>query len=465
MLVSIRWALCPAALAMLWISPAAARTYTLYDAVTDAVLGSDVVAAAEARSSGVRAQADETLAMFFPSLTFTGGWAHLDTTPYVETTFDVGELMPPEIMDMFETFAPDVEIGPTTIRLDMGRQDMFQFQLQAEQILFAGTGLHRQRAMAMAQLRSAREEERVARHEVAFMAEELFWTLAFARQALEVAQQAIETAETHVGLLEAFVEVGLATESDLMAARVQLASLNLTRLQARQGADLAESAFRTIVHVPPGEAVELDVTQGPLPLSVPDDEDELAAVARQSRPEMRMLDQQLASTRHAAGAAWSSWLPAFALMGNVYLRNPDRASEPNFYWSADVTLGLQWKLWDRGAALHRNRQARAGMQQIEAMQRQLVDGIALEIDQANAALREADEQVKVASEAVALAQESLRLVQLNFGEGMARNVDVLEAQTALSKARLDALGAETHYHTAEARLRKAVGVDIGGMGT
>ena len=444
-------------------SAAAGRTYTLSQAVGEALRQSDAVVVAEAKTDMERAKADEALLMFFPRVGLTGGWAHLDSVPYVEQTVDFADWLPADLTEnpLFGDMFADME--PVTLQLEFGRQDMFQFQLQAEQILFAGTGLHRQRAMAMAQLRSAREEERTAEHEVVHQAEELFWKLALARQALQVTEEAIETAGTHVELLEAFVEVGLASDADLMAARVQLASLRLNALRARQGVDLAEAAFRMIMHVPDGESIELDVDAGQLPLGVDVEASALTELARDSRPEMKVLGEQMTSVRHAAGASWASWLPALALQGNVHLKNPDRANEPNFYWSADITVGMQWQLWDRGTALSRNRQAKAGMRQIEAYRRQLRDGIKLEIDIALAAYREADEQRVVAGEVVGLAEESLRLAKLNFGEGVARNVDVLEAQTVLSKARLDSLSAETNYRIAVAGLRKATGLDVEGL--
>ncbi len=459
----LRFSLPLLALILCLPTAATARTYTLAGAVGEALRLSDAVVVAEAKTEMEKAKADEALLMFFPRVALTGGWAHLDSVPYVEQTVDFAEWLPEDLTEnpLFGDMFADME--PVTLQLEFGRQDMFQFQLQAEQILFGGTGLHRQRAMAMAQLRSAREEERTTEHEVVHQAEEMFWKLALARQALEVTQEAIETANTHVELLDAFVEVGLASDADLMAARVQLASLRLNALQARQGVDLAEAAFRMIVHVPDGESIELDLEGGQLPLGVDVEAQALTEIARDSRPEMKVLGEQMTSVRHAAGASWASWLPALALQGNVYLKNPDRANEPSFYWSADITLGLQWHLWDRGQALSRNRQAKAGMRQVEAYRRQLRDGIKLEIDVAMAAYREADEQRTVAAEAVELAQESLRLAKLNFGEGVARNVDVLEAQTALSKARLDALGAETSYRIAVAGLRRASGLDVEGI--
>ncbi len=439
--------------------PAGARTFTAREAMTEAVAASDAVAAAEARTDQERAEADAALLMFFPAATLTAGYVRMDTAPYTEMTLDFTSMLPQDLLDnpLFGQYFEDVE--PTTQRIEFGREDNLQFQLQAEQVIFAGTGLHRQRAMAVAQLQSAREDERVARHEAAMNAEKTFWQLALAREAIGVTDEAIETAEAHIAVLESFIAVGMASNSDLMAARVQLASLKFDRLRAEQSAELAESAFRMWVHVPDGESIELDRDRETLPLRIPEQRDAIVDLARDSRPELRMLDHQHDRARHGAGAAWASWLPAVVFRANMYVKNPDRANEPDFYWSGDLTVGLQWSLWDRGAALTSNRQARAGMRQVEAYRRQLSDGVGLELDKALSERREADEQRRVARETVELAEESLRLAQLNLGEGMARNVDVLEAQTQLSKAQLDRLMAETNYHLAEATLRKAIGQD------
>ncbi len=437
----------------------AARTYTLKEAVGDAVRQSNSVAAAEAKVAGARAKADEALYMFTPKLNLSGGWAHLDTAPYVDTTIDINALLPEEM-----TTNPFLEptlssMEPQSMRIYMGRQDNFQLQLQAEQILFAGTALYRQRAMALADLHATQEELRSARHDAVYQAEELFWRLALAREAVKVTAEALETAEAHVKLLDSYVKTGVATEADRMSARVQVASLKLTAMQVGQSAEMAENAFRALMHVPDGEPIELDLEEGLLPLDMDVDLDTLVDRARESRPEMRMLDHKRVSTEQAAGATWASWLPAVALQGNVYLKNPDRAIEPNWYWSGDITLGFQWNLWDRGAALNKHRQAMAGLAQIDAYRRQLRDGIQLEIQQAVSTYRQADEQLQVAKEGVSLAEENLRLREVAFEQGVSRSVDVLEAQTSLSKARLDELQAETNYHIAVAGLRRALGID------
>ncbi len=440
--------------------PAQAREYTLAEAVHAALAGSDEVEIARAKTAAEQAKADEALLMFFPSATLTGGYARLDTAPYTVTTVDIADMLPSSLVDdpLFGQFFEDIE--PMEWRIEFARLDNFQVQLQAEQIVFAGTGLHRQRAMAMANLRSAREEERAVAHEVVYQVEELFWQLAYARQAIEVTEAGMETVDAYVTLLNKLVAVGLATEADLLTAQVQQASLELDALKARQGAALAENAFRVLVHAPPGESIELDLVDGTMPIELELDLDALTEIARAERPEARMLEQQGLAARHGAHAALSTWLPAVAFQANMYWKNPDRAVEPNWYWSGDLTLGLQWTLWDRGQAISRHRQARAGQRQVAAYQHQLHDGVRLQIEQALSLYREADEQRAVARRAEELAEKSLQLTELNFREGLARNVDVLEAQTALSKARLDAIGAEAAYRTAEAGLRRAIGLDL-----
>ena len=420
---------------------------------------SDLVAAAEANTLGQQAAHDGSIAMLFPSLTLSGGYARLDTAPYLEVEFDVASMMPPDMIDnpIIGPYFEDME--PALIEMQLGRQDNFQFQLQAQQVLFAGTGLHRQRAMAAAELRSAWQEERAARHDAAYDAEVAFWRLALARQAEGVTAEAIETAETHVSLLETVVDAGLSSQADLLAARAQLASLRVNVLRAQQGADLAEGAFRMLLQVPDDEAVDLDTEAGPLPLDLPEQPEDVWRLAREARPEAAMLDEQLTVATHGAGAAWASWLPAVVAQANVYAKNPDRQMEPSFYWSADITIGLQWQLWDQGAAISRHRQARAGQARIEAYRRHLRAGIKLQVEQALATDRQAGLQVEAAGEALDLAEQSLALVRINFEEGLARNVDVLTAQTALSRARLDAFAARTDQAVARAELRRAVGLD------
>jgi outer membrane protein len=441
---------------------AEARSFTLSDTVTEAVRVSDLVAAAEASTLGEQAKLDGATAMLFPSLTFGAGYAHLDTAPYMDVEFDIAEMMPADMIDnpIIGPYFEDAE--PTRIQMELGRKDNIQFQLQGQQVLFAGTGLHRQRAMAVAELRSAEQQERAARHDAAYEAEAAFWRLALARQAREVTAEAIETAEAHVGLLGTFVEAGLASEADLLAARVQLASLRVDVLRAAQGAELAEGAFRMLLQVPDDEPVELEADAGGLPLQLPEQPEELWALARESRPEARILDQQMMVARHGAQGAWASWLPALVLQGNVYAKNPDRQQEPKFYWSADVTVGLQWSLWDQGAAISRHRQARAGQARIDAYRRQLRAGIKLQVESALATWRQSQLQVDAATEALDLAERSLELVRINFAEGLARNVDVMGAQTAHSKAQLDLFAAQTDLHVAEAEVRRAIGMDLAG---
>ena len=58
------------------------------------------------------------------------------------------------------------------------------------------------------------------------------------------------------------------------------------------------------------------------------------------------------------------------------------------------------------------------------------------------------------------AQEGLRLAQLRYANGLSRQIEVLDAQVALTTARANYLQAVFDYQAASARLDRAMGKEV-----
>ena len=67
-------------------------------------------------------------------------------------------------------------------------------------------------------------------------------------------------------------------------------------------------------------------------------------------------------------------------------------------------------------------------------------------------------QIEAAEAAVAQAQEALRVTELQYGEGVARSVEVLDAEVALTQASTNRVNAVYDYEIAKAELARAAGV-------
>jgi outer membrane protein TolC len=84
--------------------------------------------------------------------------------------------------------------------------------------------------------------------------------------------------------------------------------------------------------------------------------------------------------------------------------------------------------------------------------------IDVEVRRASASLDEATELVAATKKTGEQAEEALRVAEVRRGAGSATQLEVLQAQSALTTARTNQLRAVHGYNAAAAQLRRAIGV-------
>jgi outer membrane protein TolC len=84
--------------------------------------------------------------------------------------------------------------------------------------------------------------------------------------------------------------------------------------------------------------------------------------------------------------------------------------------------------------------------------------IAADVESALADVASGEAQQNIAVEQVQLATEELREARLRFQNGIAGNIEVVNAQSDLSHARSALVEAQAHTAAARVRLARAVGV-------
>ena len=472
-----------------WPGDGVARTLTVDEAVTLALDHSLTIDAAEAGQDKAQADATAALLQFFPKASVSAGYTRLDQVPYME--FDTSSFfgssgsgadpcaalteddIPPEwqtIPDSLEMFRGLCEMimGWTTggmeglegaQRLEMGLKDNFFVTGTLEQIVFAGGALHQGRAASMDIYRASQDQVRLARHDAAFAAEKGFYQLLAARGAVQVTAEAAQLVQAYVQDLQNLVDVGMASQADLLAAQVQLSQAQLDAMKMAHVGSLAEAMFKVQLGIPRDEPLELVMMEGQDVDALPRSADELLSLALAQRPDVAGLDHTLDAMMHASNATWASWMPAIVAMANLNARNPNYSLQQEWYPSADITLALSWSVWDRGAAIQGNRAARAARRQLDAQRQLLTEMMTVELEAAVSSYDESIAELSVAGEGLQRARESLRLEQERFREGVSNNIQLLQAQTDVSASELTVLQAETQMHISHAALRKAVGME------
>ena len=274
--------------------------------------------------------------------------------------------------------------------------------------------------------------------EVAFGALRAFWNAALAEEMLKVITSAEEAARANLDLSTQQVEAGMAVPSDRMAAEVRLSEVQALKIRSEQGVRVARAAIRQAL----GTAEDVDFQLiVPEVATSPLADDEIGSVqkALSTRPDLRSLDQRIRQAEIGEDLAHSRYYPEIGVGAQVE-------------WDAKNVFGNSGNNWTVGASLRipifdglesaaRIDRARADLQQLQAMRRNMEEGIRLQVRSAYADCISALERLKVADSAVGQSEEALRIVRERYGEGMAMMVELLgseSAHTAAQGARVEA---------------------------
>jgi outer membrane protein TolC len=258
--------------------------------------------------------------------------------------------------------------------------------------------------------------------------------------------------------LGASVRAGRGFQGDVLRVRVQLAASRVQEMRARESIQIASMHLVSLLRLAPGiELVPAEEIPSPLSLVAADaPKEELVQEALRTRPEIAQATTEIAAARHTQnGAVWGPLIPeiqAEALGGSLGPIWSD--TEP----TEDYVVALGWRigpggLFDPG----RRRLAEARVRQTEIDLERVRQRVGDQVRAAFAQARAKREQLQVADQAIRDAEEALRLNQERQAREIGLPLEVLQAEEALTRARLDHFLTIVEFNQAQLRLFAAMG--------
>ena len=175
-----------------------------------------------------------------------------------------------------------------------------------------------------------------------------------------------------------------------------------------------------------------------------------------ARPELVAAAERANAAEAQVRSAKSGYLPQLSAFGSL---DYDRGWQMNGDGSSYSAGALvRWDLWDGNLTRARVAEARANAEVAREEERKMRLAMNLEVEQARLVLQEATERLSVGERSVAQAGESLGLTRKRFAEGLALSTQLIDAQTALTAARVRRAEAESDQQIAIAALRRALGL-------
>lgn len=376
------------------------------------------VAVLSAREQTVEsmARSDEALASFLPSVDFKASQRR-----QTENLMAMGLNLPgfPVMVGPFDTFDARVRFTQRVFDLARSREvNAASYAVNASRLRADATAQQMAGAAALAYV----EDQR-------------------AQQAVIAAQVNHELSQSLLQLAKDQQIAGLATGVDVVRAQTVHARNTLLLRQARSSASEADTRLHRAMGIGMGVALVLtdplqndDLPVPALPTSIDS--------ALQQRPELQALEQVITQRDTERKAATAASYPALSLAGDIGPSGVTPAH--NDYRTYSFGIQLTMPLLEGGAINAREDAAASRMRQAELQLRDTMQQVEEDVRLAVIAIETSTDQITTAEISLNLAERLLDQARDRFKNGVADNLEVVDAQATLASARsvrIDALAA------------------------
>jgi len=314
-------------------------------------------------------------------------------------------------------------------------------------------------------LRSAGALQAQRKHEItsqelstAYDVKSKYFNLLKAQSTQKITQKAVERNQELMKIAETKYELGSASLSDVLKAKVSLSEAQLERLSAENTIKTSQANLNYAI----GEPVEQEIVVPDVDLS----NNEISFTEAKNRamknnPDYLAAIEEERSALYDLRSARGSYFPQISISGgksweDQELGQLDEWWNDNYstYLKAELTFnifnGFNTKRSTDYAKAELNN-ARYGLMDAER-------SVALEVREAYLDLQEKIAARELAEEKFASAEEDYKLAEEKYTLGAATILDILDAEVSLKTAESDRVDSKYNYYLALARLQTIMGV-------
>jgi outer membrane protein len=349
-------------------------------------------------------------------------------------------------------FRPDIDFN------NPGAQQNFGSRVRGEWSLFEGGSHWYDRKAAIAGHRSVGAELQAARNQMVARVTEIYYQWLQALAFTGVAERALDAAQTDERLGEARVRAETALPSELSRLKARRAEAHGNLVTAQTNAQKLQAGLERLIVRPihTEEVPDSQISPGDLSQAErsPKNPEQYIRAALDKRPEMSSVRSLIEAARERVRSAQGGLLPRLRTSVDYGV---DSENLSKFADSWFVGVQATWPLFEGGLSISRIQEARSRLKEIESRGEQIALDIALEVNQATLAVREAAEKIHVADERRRWAEKALEEVRQIYSKQAATVDSLLQAEVAWNQAEVSYTAALYEGKIAQAYLRKALG--------
>lgn len=348
-------------------------------------------------------------------------------------------------------------------RFTMGTNYTFQHSLDLNFTLFSGGARLFNLKVQNYLRKSLSEELKGKEQETVLQALESYYGIILSNSLSRSAFDAVQLADSNLRQVTVFYNHGTATELDLQRARAQYYSALPQLENAESNRLLSYQRLKALLNIPMEDSVIVRDS-----LSARDFLDKFKgtdlwgykSISMETRPELKAVAHRKDASEAGQKLALSQFSPVVAFSANLMYQafsDNSKLMWQDYIRSKAISLSIYWPLFEGGKRLIDYQQAKIRTDEAELLRQQMKNQFSLEVEESYYRFNESVKNLQSLEEALKQSGESLRLSNLLYSEGMATQLDVLNAQFLYNSSRVQYLQGIYNYNITQLMLLKSVG--------
>jgi len=358
-------------------------------------------------------------------------------------------------LDEVTSFDIDTPTGKSKVQF--GDVDNYSVGLRVTQPIFAGGSIPARINAARLFSLLTDENVREAIQELVYAAQYAYHDVLLSQHLVEISADAVRSAKAHLDSVRQKQQGGVASNFDVLRAEVELSNFQADFIQNKNAIDIAKANLIKVMGVSQDSEFVLSDELEYIPLNVT--MEQAVEAAYRNRPDLYSREFDIKYQKELLKIIHSQYWPAL----NAYYTNtwskPDPHSMMEIEWGHAWQAGVMASLpiFDGFA---REGEVIAQKARVKQAQVDLIDAeetALFEITKAQLSIENAKEYVQSQRLNLTRAREGLRLAEVGYKEGTNTQVEMIDAQAALTTARVNYYQAIYSHIIAKLYLQKAMG--------
>ena len=272
-----------------------------------------------------------------------------------------------------------------------------------------------------------------------------------AKKMVEVAKQTVFDLKEHLRIAQDQYEFGVVTFNDVLQAKVSLADAEQNLIVAQTDFIDIRSTFNKVLMLPVTAATVLkdeNIVLKSWGLG------EATEVALKQRSDLKASQERIRQQKKVVVETRAQYFPKFSVQGGHTYEVNNYTLHDNQWFAI---FAMNWNIFsglDTKAAVS---QAKLKVSQLQEQQKDLNEQVRLDVQTAYLKIKETVDRIRATETAVTQGEENLRLNEERYKESVGTATDVIDAETLLTKTRVNYWTAVYDHQMAKAQMLWAIG--------